>query len=93
MFVRYASASVVHPGGFGTLGGLFEALTLIQTSKIKRFPVVLVETEFWSGLLTWMQADLVARGLVVGADLDRVAVVDDAENAVRHLLGTAGVEK
>ena len=77
MFVRYASAFVVHPGGFGTLDELFEALTLIQTEKIRRFPVVLVGTHYWSGLLDWMQEQLVDAGMIAARDLDDLHLTDD----------------
>ncbi len=82
MFVRYASAFVVHPGGFGTLDELFEALTLIQTGKIAQFPVVLVERSHWSGLLEWMTEQLVDRDMIDALDLTELHVVDDPEAAV-----------
>lgn len=88
MFVRYASAFVVHPGGFGTLDELFEALTLIQTAKIHQFPVVLVERAHWSGLLSWMQEHLSDRRLVDPSDLTDLHVVDDPDEALRAVLGT-----
>jgi uncharacterized protein (TIGR00730 family) len=83
MFVRYASAFVVFPGGFGTLDELFEALTLIQTSKIRGFPVVLVGREFWSPLVGFLRERLLARGKISPPDMDLLAVVDDAEDVVR----------
>ena len=86
MFVRYASAFVVHPGGFGTLDELFEALTLIQTGKIAHFPVVLVDSGHWSGLLEWMQDRLAARGLIDLSDLAELHVVDDPDEVVRRVL-------
>jgi uncharacterized protein (TIGR00730 family) len=86
MFVRYASAFVVHPGGFGTLDELFEALTLIQTGKIAHFPVVLVDSGHWSGLLEWMQHGLATRGLIDEADLAELHVVDDPDEVVRRVL-------
>lgn len=69
MFVRYASAFVIFPGGFGTLDELFEALTLIQTEKIRHFPVVLVGGSRWTGLVDWLRQELVARGRVAEEDL------------------------
>ena len=90
MFVRYASAFVVHPGGFGTLDELFEALTLIQTGKIAHFPVVLVERDHWSGLVEWMQHQLVERELVDQLDMTRLHVVDDADEVVHAVLDAAG---
>ena len=85
MFVRYASAFVVHPGGFGTLDELFEALTLIQTSKIARFPVVLVGSDHWAGLRDWLLDGPGGRSLIDGAHLDLIQVVDDPDEASRAL--------
>lgn len=82
MFVRYATAFVAHPGGFGTLDEMFEALTLIQTGKIRRFPVVLVGSEHWSGLLEWLGERVEGRGLVHSRDLRDLHVVDDPLAAV-----------
>jgi uncharacterized protein (TIGR00730 family) len=70
MFVRYASAFVVLPGGFGTLDELFEALTLIQTGKIRHFPVVLAAPEYWRGLLDWLRDPVAAGGMISPADLE-----------------------
>jgi uncharacterized protein (TIGR00730 family) len=82
MFVRYASAFVVLPGGFGTLDELFEALTLIQTGRIRHFPVVLVGGDFWAGLLGWMRERLAAEGKIATADLDLVTIADDPRAVV-----------
>lgn len=79
MFVRYAQAFVVLPGGFGTLDELFEALTLIQTQKIKFFPVYLVGKEYWSGLLDWMKNTLLANNNIKQEDFDLIRVSDDPE--------------
>ena len=79
MFVRYASAFVVLPGGLGTLDELFEALSLIQTGKIQQFPVLLVGSDFWKGLLAWEREKLVETGKVSAEILDRVHVVDDPD--------------
>ena len=70
MFVKYAQAFVVLPGGFGTLDELFEALTLVQTGKVTRFPVVLMGTAYWQGLLDWMRDTMLADGKIGPADLD-----------------------
>jgi uncharacterized protein (TIGR00730 family) len=86
MFVRYASAFVVHPGGFGTLDEMFEALTLIQTEKIRRFPVVLVGSHHWAGLLEWMRDQLIGRGLIDGSDLADLHVVDDPDAVVQAVV-------
>lgn len=85
MFVKYSQGFVVMPGGFGTLDELTEALTLIQTKKIGKFPIVLVGTEFWSGLLDWFKATLLKDGMIAEADLDLYRVVDTADEAVAHI--------
>jgi uncharacterized protein (TIGR00730 family) len=82
MFVKYAAAYVVMPGGFGTLDELSEALTLIQTGKIRRFPVILVGTQFWSGLIEWMKHTLVNEKVISAGDLDLCMVVDDPDEVV-----------
>ena len=83
MFVKYADAFVILPGGFGTLDELFEALTLIQTGKIRHFPVVLVGTDYWAGLLAWARETLMADGTVSEADLALLTVTDDVEEVCR----------
>jgi uncharacterized protein (TIGR00730 family) len=83
MFVRYASAFVVFPGGFGTLDELFEALTLIQTRKIRHFPLVLVGHHYWDPLVDWLRSTLLHEGKISPPDMDLLAVVDDAEDVVR----------
>ncbi len=83
MFVKYADAFVIMPGGFGTLDELFEALTLIQTGKIRHFPVVLVGTAYWSGLLDWVRGTLLTDGTVSKADLDLLTITDDPEEVCR----------
>ncbi len=82
MFVKYADGFVILPGGFGTMDELFEALTLIQTGKIRHFPVVLVGSAFFGGLLDWMRATLVAAGTVEAADVDLIQVTDDPAEVV-----------
>jgi uncharacterized protein (TIGR00730 family) len=82
MFVRYASAYLALPGGYGTLDELFECLTLIQTGKIKDFPVVLVGTEHWGGLVHWMRRELVGYHRIAETDLERVLLTDDLDEAV-----------
>jgi uncharacterized protein (TIGR00730 family) len=77
LLVKYSTAFVVFPGGFGTIDELFEALTLIQTKKIKPFPVFLVGVEFWRGLLQWLQGTLVRSGTISEHDLHLFKVVDD----------------
>ena len=86
MFVRYASAFVVFPGGFGTLDELFEALTLIQTQKIRFFPVLLVGSRYWGGLLGWMREQLLDPGMISPGDLDLCRVTDDPAEVLEVVL-------
>ena len=79
MFVKYAVGYVIFPGGFGTLDELFEALTLIQTKKIRGFPVVLVGREYWRGLIDWMQKTVQEMGNVNPEDIDLLHIVDEPE--------------
>jgi uncharacterized protein (TIGR00730 family) len=85
MFVRYASAFVVLPGGFGTLDELFESLTLIQTAKIRHFPVFLVGESFWGGLHRWASDQLVASGKINADELELLQVTDDLDHVVRTI--------
>lgn len=86
MFIKYAQAFVVMPGGFGTLDELFEALTLIQTKKIKKFPIVLFGSDFWSGLIDWIKKTLLEEYYNISPeDLDLIKVVDDVDEAVKHV--------
>jgi len=82
MFVKYSQGFVVLPGGLGTLDELFEALTLVQTQKVTEFPVVLIGTEYWAGLVGWLRDTVLADGKISAADLDRFVVTDDVEEAV-----------
>ena len=82
MFVRYASAFVVMPGGFGTLDELFEALTLRQTGKIRTFPVILYGTAYWGGLVDWMSEVMCAQGKIEPEDIERLVVTDDMDEIV-----------
>jgi uncharacterized protein (TIGR00730 family) len=88
MFVKYAQAFVVLPGGFGTMDELFEALTLVQTGKVTRFPVVLMGTDYWCGLLDWMKDRMTAEGRIGPTDLDLLFVTDDVDAAVAHIVDT-----
>ena len=83
VFVKYSQAFVVLPGGFGTMDELFEALTLVQTGKITKFPIVLVGSSYWSGLLEWLKGTMCAAGNVSLIDLDLLHVADDAGEVVR----------
>ena len=92
MFVRYATGFVVLPGGFGTLDELFEALVLIQTRKVRHFPVVLVVREFWSGLLEWMARRLRDEGRIGPDDLRLMTLSDDPDEIVAVIRGEAEQE-
>ncbi len=92
MFVKYASAFVVFPGGFGTLDELFEALTLIQTGKVRRFPLILMGTHAWRGLVDWLEADAVAAGRVDASEMELVTLTDEPDEAVRVVLAARAAE-
>ena len=79
MFVKYAVGYIIFPGGFGTMDELFEALTLIQTRKIRGFPVVLVGSEYWKGLIDWLRTTALSHGAISPEDIDLMHVVDDPE--------------
>jgi uncharacterized protein (TIGR00730 family) len=89
MFVRYASGFVVFPGGFGTFDELFEALTLIQTDKIHNFPVVLVGTDYWSGLMDWLNERMLAEGKISSEDMGLLTLTDDPSEVCDRLLSAA----
>ena len=82
MFVKYSQGFVVMPGGFGTLDEFFEALTLIQTNKIHKFPIILVGSEFWKGLIDWIKTTLVQEGKISPGDLDLIQLVDTEDEVV-----------
>jgi uncharacterized protein (TIGR00730 family) len=92
MFVRYASGFVVFPGGFGTVDELFESLTLIQTGKIRNFPVVLVGRSYWNGLLEWMRERMLREHKVAPEDVDLLSLTDDP-GEVLALLSTAALRQ
>jgi uncharacterized protein (TIGR00730 family) len=83
VFVKYSQAFVVLPGGYGTLDELFESITLVTTGKITKFPVVLVGSSYWSGLLTWLRERVQAEGNIHAHELDLITVADDAEQVVK----------
>jgi hypothetical protein len=83
MFIKYSQALVVLPGGFGTLDELFEALTLVQTGKITKYPTVMVGSEYWSGLVSWINDTLVAQGKVAVSDMQLFRIADDPEEVVQ----------
>ena len=86
MFVRYAIGYLIFPGGYGTLDELFEALTLVQTEKIRRFPVVLFGTDYWQGLVDWMRARMVPCGCITSQDLGLFQMTDSTAEAAQILI-------
>jgi uncharacterized protein (TIGR00730 family) len=89
MFVKYAEAFVIMPGGFGTLDETFEALTLVQTRKVTRFPVILYGTAYWGGLIDWLRGPVQAGGKVRSTDLDLIYVSDDVDQIVARIVEAA----
>ncbi|MEJ2095614.1 MAG: TIGR00730 family Rossman fold protein [Deltaproteobacteria bacterium] len=85
MFIKYAMAYIAMPGGFGTLDEIFEVITLIQTHRIRPLPIILVESEYWSGLKQWIEAKLLAEKRISPKDLDIFQIIDDPEEVVRFV--------
>src|SRR5574343_2034606 len=85
MFVKHAVAYVVMPGGFGTLDEMFEALTLVQTGKSRKIPIILVGRAFWQGLLDWFQAQLVAEGMIAADDMQLIQLIDEPGEIVEAI--------
>ncbi len=95
MFVKFATAYVVLPGGFGTLDELMEALTLVQTGKTRKMPIILVCSEFWRGMLDWLRQSLVVEGMIAPEDMDLIQVIDEpceVVNAIFQYYETRGFE-
>ncbi|MBI1759469.1 MAG: TIGR00730 family Rossman fold protein [Actinobacteria bacterium] len=86
MFVKYAQAFVILPGGFGTLDEMFEAVTLVQTGKVTRFPVILLGTAYWAGLVEWLRTSVAAHGKIDPVDVELLTVTDDVDEAVRVIV-------
>lgn len=86
MFVKYAQAFVIFPGGFGTMDELFESLTLIQTGKVRHFPVVLMGTEYWGGLVDWLRDTMAPAGKIAEEDLDLFLLTDDPAECRNHIV-------
>lgn len=86
MFLKYSQAFVTLPGGFGTMDELFEVLVMVQTKKVTNFPIVLIGTEFWSGLVEWIDTQLKNRGLISPEDTDLYLVTDSIDEAVRYIV-------
>ena len=83
VFIKYSQAFVVLPGGFGTMDELFEALTLVATGKITKFPIVLVGSAYWSGLLDWLKTTMLADGKIGAEELALLHIADDADEVVK----------
>jgi uncharacterized protein (TIGR00730 family) len=83
MFVKYSSAFIIFPGGFGTMDEMFEALTLSQTKKIGLFPIILFGTDYWKGLIDWFKSNLVPAGTIAAEDLDLISFADDVDETCR----------
>ncbi|WP_394281227.1 TIGR00730 family Rossman fold protein [Corynebacterium sp.] len=86
MFLKYSQAFITLPGGFGTMDELFEVLCMVQTGKVTNYPIVLMGTEFWSGLVTWMEEQLAARGLISDTDTDLFLVTDSIDEAIGYIV-------
>ena len=93
MFVKYAQAFVIMPGGFGTMDELFEALTLVQTEKVTRFPVVLLGTDYWRGLYDWIADRMVSEGMISPEDMSLVGITDSVDEVVRVVVEAAGARR
>jgi len=83
MFIKYASAYIILPGGFGTLDELFEAVTLVQTRRIKPFPLILVDSEYWAGLIDWIKDKLLSEKRISSEDIEILQIMDDPEEIVK----------
>ena len=88
MFIKYSNAYVIFPGGFGTMDELFEALTLIQTRKIRNFPVVLFGSQYWRGLLAWLTSTMLNEKMINPEDLSLIHLTDSPQDAVNFIVGT-----
>jgi len=93
MFMKYSCAFVGLPGGYGTMDEIFEALTLRQTGKLHEFPVVLVGTEFWSGLLAWLESTLLPEGMISPRDIEMIQLTDDPDEVVQIIRDNYGQRK
>jgi uncharacterized protein (TIGR00730 family) len=88
MFIKYSNAYVIFPGGFGTMDELFEALTLIQTRKIRNFPVVLFGSQYWRGLLAWLTSTMLNERMINSEDLGLIHLTDSPQEAVKFIVST-----
>ena len=85
MFVKYAMAYVIMPGGYGTMDEFFEALTLIQTKRVKSFPVILMGSEYWQGLLDWLKNTMLQKEMIHPFDIEMIQIIDEPEEVVKHI--------
>ncbi len=85
MFVKSAVAYVIMPGGYGTMDEFFEALTLIQTKRVKSFPVILMGRDYWQGLLDWLKNSMVQKDMILPFDLEMIQIIDEPEEVVKHI--------
>ena len=85
MFVKYAVAYVIMPGGYGTMDELFEALTLIQTKRVRSFPLILMGREYWQGLLDWLKNSMQQKSMILPCDIEMIQIIDDPEEVVKHI--------
>jgi uncharacterized protein (TIGR00730 family) len=85
MFVKYAMAYVILPGGFGTMDEFFEALTLIQTKRVKSFPLILMGRDYWQGLLDWLKNTMLQKDMIFPFDLEMIQIIDEPEEVVKHI--------
>lgn len=88
MFVKYAVAYIIFPGGFGTLDELFESVTLIQTNRIRRFPVILVESSYWKGLIEWLKNTVLLEGRISPSDMEIFQLIDEPEEVIKTIKKT-----
>lgn len=85
MFVKYAVAYVIMPGGYGTMDELFEALTLIQTKRVRSFPLILMGREYWQGLLEWLKDSMQQKNMILPCDIEMIQIIDEPEEVVKHI--------
>ena len=85
MFVKSAVAYVIMPGGYGTMDEFFEALTLIQTKRVKSFPVILMGREYWQGLLDWLKNSMLQQDMILPYDIEMIQIIDEPEDVVKHI--------
>jgi uncharacterized protein (TIGR00730 family) len=85
MFVKYAVAYIILPGGYGTMDEFFEALTLIQTKRVKSFPVIVMGREYWQGLLDWLKSTMLRTNMILPFDIEMIQIIDEPEEVVKHI--------